>query len=255
MGNKEHIYTLDITMNNCIVEGLINGFPAYSYNAVFMGNYSYPLNAFLAQNNKLTLRIRAIDDSTESIKSDISLTGSIKEYNIGDISGPEYGKILLEINLEEFDGDKLPLQKEYSFDTAGPSFNNLFYKSEKLFDQELIKDYGLYLINIYKNKRIDLILKEFEFKIKDFSEAYFDTEENFRKELSDFMISKMFPLDIKDDIYSDNLVLTPYCDNRIWHITVNNGNQLITSNFNSEDDCYSIPIYVAKINGNYKVIR
>jgi len=253
---EKPIITLDLTMNNCIINAFLNGFPVYHYEATYKGNFSMPLNAYLITNNKLEIIISPINNNqTEDFADSIILEGAIKLYEKGEISGPEYGEIIQVISKSDFNFDIKPIKNIYNFNSEKIDFSYLFSNSISLQNDEDLINYGLYLRDIFINKELKSISKEFQPKINDFSIAYFSDYNILNKQFLDFLKNTFFNLNPILNFEKDDILIKKFCENRICELQLKKYEKFFNTSPDAENDIYTIRIFVALINDQLKVVR
>jgi hypothetical protein len=251
---KKQFYYLDITANNCNVLGLLNGFPIYQLKAPSLVNFAMPINsALVGQNNQLSialtpasfdqeLNLAAFDPMTMTAK------GAIKIYGEGEISAPENGERIMEIDLKGVPGS-------FSFDNELVDFSWLFRGSPEIEEERIVEEYALYLRSIFEQKNTELIEKEFHPKLKAIAGSFFEDFDKSVEEFRGFMNDIFLPLEPNLSFDEFDLNLTPWCKDRIWEISIFPHRELLVSSPDEDGYEYAIKVFVALVDGEMKVVR
>jgi hypothetical protein len=251
---EKKFYYLDLSANKCNVLGLLNGFPIYELKAPSMVNFAMPINtALIGMNNQLSIamtpasyeepmNLATFDPMTMTVK------GAVKVYGEGEISAPKNGERILEINLVGSPGT-------FSFDNDLINFSSLFLNSPEIEEEEIIEKYALYLRYIFEKKDVELIMKEFDDKLRGIAFAFFEDFSASQNDFRAFMENIFLPLEPNLAFDEFDLRLRSWCDNRIWEIAIYPNRELLVSSPDDDGYEYAIKVFVAMVDGELKVVR
>jgi hypothetical protein len=254
---KQIVYYLEVTAENCIVTAEINGLPFYNLNAKFKSYFASPLNIGLIRNsNKITINLLPIIgenialDPNKSCKVEIKL----KEYENGDISGPDTGKVLHQQSLSTFATIPIVFNNESSIDFSTFFDSLIAVNSEE--DEKELKDFTNYIVQSALVKNVNVLKKEFSFKLTQYGKAYYIDEAQYQAYGYDFLenyILKYLPEDYNLQI--STIIYKDYCDKKIWHCFLWNKEELLYTAEDEEENVHFIPVYIAKMNGKFQIVR
>jgi hypothetical protein len=252
-------YYLDLNIKNCKVIGEVNGFPCYNYNAFFPGNFAYPVNAFLTSFNKLKIKIFPLNENitdTEGFLASIKLNGALKEYEEGDVSSPESGKILMEIKESDISGNSFPMIIEKEFSNEMYNFSKTLKNSPKIENFDMIHNYALKIYSLFLNNDITALLNEFSPKIDDYFTALYDSRDELINGTREFFQNQLIPgIDKNEENLINEFEIIPVCEGRIFNIKQFEKDCFLDTIPDKENSVYSIKLFVAEVNGSLKVVR
>ena len=241
---EQPVYFLDITAKNCKVLITVNGFPALNYSSKFLMNRAQSINQYLIKyNNKVEVKLVPSDlsdgeEATLDAISQIQFTGLLKKYKVGNISSPEGGEILKEFKL---DGK---VSVEFTFDNLIHDYSKCISYSSVINDDDALKDYGVYLFGMNRQKNASKLLAEFIPKIKDYSRAFYSSFDQNYYEFDAFLRNDFFNYPKKkENLLKGEVILSKWCGGRIYGVQLYPGKDLL-SNWcdHTEESEYSMPI-------------
>ncbi len=247
------IYTIDITAENCEVNALLNGFPVYNLMAKYKTNFAKPVNSVLIEKrNSLSITLTPLVDlhNLNNIELDKKpvISGSVKIYQQGQISAPENGKKILNI-------DQTDLAGQYYFDNEMLSFRNTFLESPKIEDKTSLLNYAEKLLNLLKSQDAEALLHEFRPKLVEMAKAYYKDTDEVLTGFTEFMTNDFFESQPITKFLREDIFLKPWCDKRIWEISVLPNDNLFSTEPDEDDNEYTIRIFVGLVEGKLKVVR
>jgi hypothetical protein len=251
----EVVYYLEVTAENCIIKGEINGFPFYDLNAKYRTYFAAPMNiGLISKENTVVVNILPADSqeiTQGKVNLEVKADVKIKTYNNGEISAPELGTVILEQNFSA--PGSYPLKFENKSEI---SFDTFFRSIEKIEDQELVQQFARSIVDMVKSKNIDALEKEFSWKIEQYAHAYYTDPDQYKQFAIDFLLTGILenlPKDYEEQ--SRVLLLLPYCDKKIWYCYLPNKEDLIYSEEDEDGNVNFIPVYISKMNGKFMIVR
>jgi len=249
------IYYLEAVAENCIVEAEINGYPFYKLNARFKSFFGSPLNIGLIKgSNRITVNIRpAIEDLVGAAEPKIEVEIKLKQYEKGGVTAPELGKVLHEQTITGFGSFPLSLQNESKIDFT--SFFNAIEKVEDEAEDEL-KTFAERIVQSVKQKDLAFLREAFTFKLQQYALAYSEDPGSSIDQALRFLKENILDNPPEDYIPDGRMIVyRPYCDKKIWYCHLANMQDLIYSAYDDAEEQHFIPIYISKINGEFKIVR
>jgi hypothetical protein len=248
------IYHLECEVDGCEMQGLINGFPEYSANGLNAPvTFSKPISCVLVgSNNEIHLLLNppiTVDSEGEEVSPPYKVTARVKEYGLEDVTGPEQGKIIIE---QVFENTRIG---NFTFNNEQIDFKHRL-KSTPEIEKEDVQAYASKLKEILESQDSSLVLEEFKEKLFDYAFVYGDTPETMYAGFENYLKEIYFSKSPILDFTLDEIVCTPWCENRIWELSV--GPKLVEfmlTKPDEEDMEYATRIFVAKVNGRIQVIR
>jgi hypothetical protein len=246
------IYHLECEPDGCEVSAIINGLPFYEANGTNAPVIiSKPINSVLIGiDNEVKLLIKP-PFSTNEVKSlePYSVKVKIKLYDSDDITGPEKGVVLVENKFNDTPIGTLKFNNEIY------NFSNRLVNSPKIKKEEVLQ-YALLLKEILESKNIELVVKEFLEKLKDYAFVYGDSQESMITGFKEYIKNYYFNKSPRLDFTKDDIVLDAWCEDRVWQVSVGlDREELILSKPDEEGMEYATKIFVGKIDNTLKIIR
>lgn len=208
----------------------INGFVVLSSSKAFDVN-SISIDAFLSGKNTLEITFKG-----KSAKSAVSI-------NLKSIKGEENPKVTT-IKVSGMNA-----YKTLTFTSEDSTFGVLLNKISVVKDRNQVIKYGENLLNQLKNKDITGLVKEMQPKIDDYAAIYAVSpqilEQNFLQAQSIILA--------KATAKTTDIKLIPMCKGKIYEIRL--GNKPFFSSTDKEGGTYELPVYVAKLNGVFQIVR
>lgn len=264
MNKFEYIY-IELLARKCFIEVFINGLPLATKNTLISPGYlSYPLNEYLLSNNNLLINIypdrkQLLNENYSSdeilhFKNLFEIDGSIKKYFDGGIAAPDEGEKLFEFNKDDL-SNSIPFSFEQKFDFSSFNFDNTFNNLPIIEDENSLRNYGIYIIDLLKQKNIEELLFEFTIKIRDNSIAHnqspLKTIENFYQLLE----NRVLPNKPFTDVSQDKIELTKYLEGRVYEIKIKDKESLIITQPDEKGSIIKLDVFVALIDGDLKIVR
>ncbi|HRI70425.1 MAG TPA: hypothetical protein PK156_39610 [Polyangium sp.] len=260
MQNKP-LFHLNLTLRACMARISLNGFMLAAVNARAPISVAPPINVFLVGKGN-TLKIEALPTMTrEGMSSplDIDIKGSISAYVKGDIVAPDVsGDIVLDVDLRrDLAGQtpSVPLLATLEFDNDGPAFPQLFLEAEVIEDPKPLLAYALRLRDLFAAGDVAGLVKEFAPKLRDYAAGFYVTEAAIRDEFVAFVQSTLLPGPMDLKFKETDILPVSMCDGRIWELSRKPMLPLLSTMPDKNGGQFQIPVYVARVNGELKVVR
>lgn len=251
---KEPVYYLEVTAENCIVNARINGFPFYELNAKYKTYFACPMNIGLVEGtNALEVDILpAIGELAEG--NDVPEPEAkieVKLYENKTVSGPELGEVLRAQTVKSFLTAEVPFENESDID-----FSAFFDSLEPIEDENELREYVKKFVSKAWASDVGFFQQAFDFKFKQYAEAYYERPEDYKRMgmgfLTDFVLAQL------PDDYAERSALTvfrPFNDRKIWHAMLPDGEEVLYTKPDADDNVSFVRIYLGKIGGQITVIR
>lgn len=240
---EQQFYYLKISSSNAEVSCLVNGFPIYEISSEGQVANQLPVNlALIGEGNKLLVFAKPLGENA-------FVKGSIAVYKSGEVvsSDDEKEKIL------EFTMDASREQERIiTFDNEQFDFSELLVKTPVLTDTTRMVEYAMKLKHWVQNKDIGTLIDHMEPKVRDYAAAYSVSEEVIRESLKQSFTGDMFQIEW-EEVKTEDVIPVSYCDGRLWELTTSQGHALFYSATN--DGHTSLPVYIAEVNGELRVVR
>lgn len=255
------IFHLSLTLSACMARVSLNGFLLAAVEAKTPISVAPPINAFLVgKGNVLTIEaIPVLTRTGMTSPLDIEVKGSIAAFQEGDIVAPDAsGDIVLDIDLRRAlagQTPSVPLHLALEFDNEGPAFPELFLESEVIEDPEPLVDYAMRLVGLFAAADVSGLVREFAPKLRDYAKGYYETEASMRDEFVNFVQNTLLPGPMDLKIKKTDILPVSMCDGRIWELTRKPMRPLLTTMPNKDGGQFLIRVYVARVNGELKVVR
>jgi hypothetical protein len=186
---------------------------------------------------------------------DARLTGAIKLYKAGDLTGTQAGTEITTFNLqdtiearreekleaylerieeappekkreladreEELTSVEFPIEMTVRFDSPKtPSFAGRLTEAPVIEDTTALKDYAIELRNLMRQEDTQEIYEELNVKTKDYNEAYYESKGyGWWKET----LESYYASGLRTDFEREDIGLRPLLGGRMWEIYVENG--------------------------------
>lgn len=256
----EGYYSLSYKMNSIVASIELNGvLQTESSNEEFISGVATGLNIWIMP-GKNTLKIKLLKPFKKSKNaSDPKISIFIRLGRTGQSS--DEGQEILSFSAPEKEGDNIifPLEKEISFIPELIPPSELWDKASEIELDDISKKEIKNLVqDLYKaantgNKKEFLNLNEF--KISDLPKAMYapknENKKREEKEMTEFLKFLKGKLEKIPSELSYNLV----ANNKIIYITDAKGNDIIKTRSNKNDGQFKIPVYVAKIDNKWLLVR
>lgn len=246
--SRPRFYYLRVEALYASVDCFINGFPVCSVNAD--GDMSFhiiPINlALIGQGNTLTLKVAPHS-------KDASVRGDISQYDPGRwLESKIDHDNLLDFALTPTKTD----EHTYVFDNERFDFSHTLRTPPVLQEEELpaLKAYGVTLYKWFRKKRIKALQEEMGPKLTDNARACSLPDTDVHKSMARFFSARLFNKHWPP-INPDDVVVTPYCEGRIWEISRKDGQALFFHNSEDGQEAVYVKVYVARIGNSFKVVR
>jgi hypothetical protein len=249
MNSKVEYYYVDITSELMDVKVVLNDIMLGSNSFAGLSIWSIPLNILLMRKNSLKVLVIPKTETLSELyninKKHTKIT--VKKYSQDAlVAGPDLGEI---VSVGQIDGIG---EATLEFYNQIIDFNYL-RRLPPLEDKQPILALGKQLIDLFEEKKWDMIWQLFKPKLRDYATAFYENEINYSSGFFDFLSSDFSPLGIT----SNNLEIeaTPFLGKRIWRLHYINHRNLITSNLDNEGMEFTIDVYVCLMDKEYLVIR
>jgi hypothetical protein len=257
------IFHLELTVRSCEAELFLNGFPVIpsltSLNALPV-SFAPPVNPYLcgARNTvELVLRAAIAPDGPEVPFAAADFEMNVRRFEKGDIVEPGAGEMVTVLSLPDEARERIrkgeqkpPLTILHRFSNEEIDFSAELLDAPPFENPEAVIDYALRLRELMAAGDVDLLLEEYEPKLRigaaAYGNAYQLIAENTRNGLTEFV------RDVPElDFGRDDIVVRPYCGGRIWGL-----HRRGSLRFARSDGGRSrISIHVAPRDGALRVVR
>lgn len=255
------IFHLNLSLRACLARVTLNGFQLLAVDARAPISLAPPVNQLLVGKGNV-LGIQALPTITRKGMSsplDIDITGSVSAYKEGDIVAPdEVGDVVLSIDVQKALAGQvpaIPLQLTFEFDNEGPAFPELFREAEPIEDPEPLLAYATRLRDLFAASDVVGLVKEFAPKIRDFGQAYYETEARMRDDFVAFVQGKLLPGPMDLAFGATDILPVSMCEGRIWELMRKPKRPLLQTMPDKDGAQFQIPVYVAKVDGALRVVR
>lgn len=257
MSNNK-IYILEFRADNCEATGTNNGFPILSYSTEFKAVEAKPINPFLTKENKFRFEISPLgvaDENDITNLPEFNFSIKLKEFNDGQTYTPESGTELFSFHKDDVEFNSLPIIIEHEHGIEELTTANTYLNLEPIDDETEIIDYALYLRNLFAKRDTEQIVLELKRKILDYSISYYESPAESYEEQRVFLNELFFPANVISNFEAKDLILTPYCDGKIWQISQKENDFFIFTKELEDGGIYGIKVYVSKFGDKFKVVR
>jgi len=235
---KNHFYHLNIiSSSKASVHCFVNGFPAFEILSFSSAANTVPIDLYLAGTNTLEV---TLDGTTEEITAE----GSISQYEKGEMADASDGKPGI-APFKLFGKNK---KTEITFTTNGFDFSYLFKNAPIITNEEEVKKYATYLLELLKNKNTKALADEMIPKFKDYAKVYGKPEEKFKTDFETFFNDKFLKRP-EDLIVSTEIIIEPLAQKRIYKLHLKDKKGLFVRGG------YYFEVYIALIEGKLKIVR
>lgn len=240
---EQEFYYLKVSSSNAEVTCLLNGFPVYWISSKGQVANQLPVNlALTGKDNKLLVFVKALDENA-------TVKGSVALYKSGEVVATDDERA----NVAEFTIDASREQeRQITFDNEQFDFTEIIKNTPVVTDTALFREYGMKLKAMVDQRDIDKLLEHMAPKVRDYAVAYSVPEETIRESLKQSFTGDMFNV-AWDEVRSEDITPVAYCDGRIWELTTLSGHPLFYAA--TEEGEISLPVYVAEVNGELRVVR
>ncbi len=260
---EQPVFMLQLTVRGCSGDAVLNGCLLSDLKAPVGNSLLQPMNHLLRKGkNELSFELRPLPkDDRLSTPDEISIEGSVRKYEEGEIATPEGGDIVQKLRFFEPDTDMLelsfPIERGFTFDARPPfDFTPLLTDSPKIEDKKTLLDYAMHIQELLKAEDIAGLREEFSRKMEDFAEANHEDLEEMMDEFTAYFEEKVLPARPVTDFERSELWLEPWCGGRIWKIGIEPDLPLIHTQETEKGTYYEIPVFVARPNGEeLKIVR
>lgn len=254
------IFHLSLTLSACMARVSLNGFLLAAVEAKTPISVAPPINAFLVgKGNVLTIEaIPVLTRTGMTSPLDIEVKGSIATFQEGDIVAPDGGgDVVLQVDLRKALGGapSIPLRAQFEFDNDGPAFPELFLEAEVIEDPEPLLEYATRLRDLFAAGDVAGLVKEFAPKLRDYAKGYYETEAAMRDEFVNFVQNTLLPGPMELNFKETDILPVSMCDGRIWQLSRKPMRPLLSTMPNEDGGQFQIPVYVARVDGELKVVR
>lgn len=256
------IYHLSLQVRHCRARVGLNGFPLMNLAAHDdPRSYAPPINPFLVGHNEVLVEVtpESEDDLEFPDFGKVELFGDVRRFEKGSIVGPGAGVLVatLEIPADVREGEEVlpPVAFSVQFHTPDArSFAGEMMDAEPERDRQAVLDYGMRLLGIVGEGAPDRLLREMEPKIDTYALAFDEPRLAFRNDLEDYLRGEFYPAGPVTEIPRSELRAQRCCGGRMWSITRGNEPLLVTAP-DAEGARLEIPVYVARRDGRFRVVR
>jgi hypothetical protein len=272
-------YYVEITITGCDALLVLNGLNIGRLKGVF-GSSSYtPINTAMIKGvNRLNIQL-ALPEENLPLFDQISARGLLKRYDEGDIVCPEGGEILLSFDFNDVKAEILaqgipadikdifPLAKTVEFESESPDFTFRLLEADPVEDEEALLDWAIKFRDILSGMQperpevardgaIRALYALYEPKLNDYDIGYPEAAEadNFAW-FAEWMNTTIIPRRPFTQFRRDQIGLTPWCEKRIWEITLKDGRYLWTTLGGDDGKMSQIRIFVGMVDGKIKIVR
>ncbi|WP_185113947.1 hypothetical protein [Fulvivirga imtechensis] len=240
---EQEFYYLRVSSNSAEVVCLLNGFPVYDISTEGQVANQLPVNlALIGKGNKLLILIKSLGDNA-------FVKGSVTLYKSGEVVSSDDERK----NVVEFTIDASKEQERLiTFDNEQFDFSEVILRSPVINDTSQLIEYALKLKSWVKNHDIEKLLEHMSPKVRDYALSYSVEEEIIRESLKQSFTGDMFNMEW-EEVSREDVIPVSYCEGRIWELTTSKGHPLFYSE--NEEGHTSLPVYVAEINGEMRVVR
>jgi hypothetical protein len=244
------VYHLELIISYCDVSIFVNGFPVQTYDGTHPGSISIPINGFLAKGTNEVLVVNRLDDLLATPVNKPKIFATIKQYDNNDITGPEKGEVLFK--AESLDNPNLVFN--FPFDKI--DFTHRLLTSPKLEDEKMIRNYGIFLLKLLKDKNIEDLFKQFKVKLDDLAFSYGLEPNQLYDEWRYFITEKYYNNKPYLDLTENDIFIRPWCDKRIWEVGIAHMFEgLIFTDLNDDGIYCKLKVYVGMVDNRLMVIR
>lgn len=256
------IYHLELEILHCRARVSLNGFPLINLFARDdPRRFTPPINPFLVGTNEVFVEVtpESEDDLEFPSFAPVELRGDVRRYDKGGIVGPGNGTLVATLEVPEALVDHAPVASPVAFSIAfdspdAPSFATELVDAEPERDRQAVLDYGMRLCGIVGEGDPDRLVREMEPKIGAYSIAYDEPALAFTNDLKDHLRSEFYPNEPEVDIDRSELRTQRCCGGRIWAIT-RGSDPLLRTKPDAEGARNEIPVYVARREGRFRIVR
>ena len=240
---EQQFYYLKVSSNSAEVVCLLNGFPVYDISSEGQVANQLPINlALVGAGNRLLILTKSLGDNA-------FVKGSIALYKSGEVVSADDERE----NVVEFTIDASKEQERLiTFDNKQFDFSDVLLKSPILQDTVQLIDYALKLKSWVQNHDIDKLLEHMAPKVRDYAISYSVEEDIIREGLKQSFTGDMFNMEW-EEVPREDIIPISYCEGRVWELTTSKGHPLFYSE--NEEGHTSLPVYVAEVNGELRVVR
>jgi hypothetical protein len=265
-------YSLAVTFSNCSLEVTCNGFPIVRAAPHATVTYQYAINPYLVEKgNELRFRVMPLPGETTPGNTDI--TASIKTFEKGQIvtpedgqpveltaaAGPRAGRAFKIIHLAECldhaPGSRYHTEASFTFDNQIHNFKSLFREAPVITNVDEVLRYGLAIRKFFEAHDTNQIQLELSPKIRDFAKAAFEEEPKMRSAMMGSINQNFFTAQLESDWEPKDLEAVPWCDKRVYEVSIKPGRHLIKTKPDKEGTTFEMRIFVAKVNGVFRIVR
>lgn len=264
------IYNIELFASRCAFEVTVNGLLLFRKNAPAGCSMTCPINTELVEKDNIvtiSLLPTIIENGQLSRPEDIDISGTIKRYEAGDITGPEFGELIASIDFTDVvarsqidsftitDPAKLfPLTKQFVFDNEEISFRDRLLNAPVIKDEALVLSYAEHLRELLERQDLESLFLEYKPKLDDYAIAYPLQFPDPKKWFVDFFRDDFFPGGPITEFKREDIGLKAWCDGRIWEIFVKPA-QKYFKNKGLDGDTNSVEVYVGMVDGKLRIVR
>ncbi len=243
------IYHLEVSILRGTVEASINHFPVYSVTSIETGNiFSMPINPYLIHVNNVIGKILPVNKAqltSQDPKLLPEYTAKIKEFEAGQYSGHDQGRVIAETKQKGF----IPFN--FSFNNkSNINFGGLFDSFEKISSQDALREFGFQLYKTVRAHNIDRLLALLDIKLKGFSQSFSftldDAKNGIREALNDGVIDAFVQA---PELFAQQIVAVDCWDKKLFLLMRANGKHLLSTSD------WEMPIFVAQIDRKLFIVR
>jgi len=240
---KQLFYYLKVTTTNVEVNCYINGFPVYEIKESGELTNQIPVNlALIGEGNELQIVATPLGEEA-------SVSGGISPYAGGDIVSTDddkKGVLDFEFVVPE------PIKKTFTFDNDRFDFSHQLMDVPEIHDEKSLKAFGKQLLEWIKAKKTKALVEAMMPKIEATALAFSVDQQIMIDNMKNVLSESVFKLPVQQVTEAD-IDPRPYCNNRVWELKTKSRHPLIYAE--EEGGSMSMAIYVAKIDGQLRVVR
>jgi hypothetical protein len=256
------IYHVHVEVRHARVRISVNGFPLMNLAAEDDRRVSTPpVNPFLVGSNEVFVEVmpQAEDDLEFESFGQVELCGDVRRFGKGSIVAPGAGDVVATIaipaELHGVDPIVPPVSFSVHFESGdAPSFAAELLDAEPERDRQAVLDYGMRLVGLVGEGDPARLLREMAPKIEAYAIGYDEPVLAFRNDLGDYLRNELYPAHPEVDLTRSELRAQRCCGGRIWEIT-REGQPLLRTAPDPEGARMEIPIFVARRDGRFRIVR
>jgi hypothetical protein len=247
-----HGFSIELRVNDVIIDTDPTG---------TFRNRSFVNNQFIVDGkNTLKLTLGLAGDPPQ-MPQDLTLASMVHELSADQLDGKNLPAPLAALEFPGSEPPAFPTELSASFDVKSPFGRWVWEDAERI--QEITADEVFSCGNLLKKvhdalsqKNLKALLPMLQLKTTEMARAFYVAEQERRQDQEQFFKEvfndSQFAM---EPLKTDDLELVAMGENRVFLLRHQGGAPALESKELSEGYCFTLPVYLSKINGEWKIVR